>query len=205
MSIRSPPPNESIRKKRRRAASHDSIERRQPKKAKSAPLQLGIAKDTKQDPPSSHHKIPKRRGVTNRSHDSKQDSSDHRSQITRSSAVPAASGSASGSSQLVLLTKEALHQLNESTHSAGSQNSGMSSGYEESLLSVVIVSSINAYDPEYVTALKERGIHFADGTREDLPRGLDELWKAILAPSDNPEPNDSDAESLRQDIYRRDE
>ena len=157
MSIRSPPPNKSVRKKRRRAPSHDSIERRQPKKAKSAPLQLGIAKDTKQDPPSSHHKIPKRRGVTNRSHDSKQDSSDHRSQITRPSAVPAASGSASGSPQPLRLTREALHLLNNSKPSAKSQSSGMSSGYDENPISEASASasSINAYDPEYITALNE--------------------------------------------------
>ena len=65
---------------------------------------------------------------------------------------------------------------------------------------MVTASSINAYDSEYVTALKERGIVLTDSTREDLPRGPDELWKAILAPRDSPEPNDSDAESLRQDV-----
>ena len=76
----------------------------------------------------------------------------------------------------------------------------MSSGYDENPISEAEAeaSLINAYDPEYITALNERGIYFADDTNEeDLPRGFDELWKAILAPRDSPKPDDIDAKSLR--------
>lgn len=57
--------------------------------------------------------------------------------------------------------------------------------------------TINAYSPNYLVALEDRGIYFADDEPEILPENFEKLSAAIFASRTTSEPGEGDAARLR--------
>ena len=60
--------------------------------------------------------------------------------------------------------------------------------------------AIIAYNFEYAEGLEQRRVFFATELGDERPPGLEELWTALLAPRESPEPDQGDIEVLRREI-----
>ena len=100
------------------------------------------------------------------------------------------------------LSEQALRQLNKlsrqsSSESSPSMTSGVTSGLPDSLVLEEPKGTINAYNEEYLLALSERGIEFADGAAHKMPSNLGALKEALKKKRSDPGPDDAEARRLR--------
>ena len=104
----------------------------------------------------------------------------------------------------VPLTKEALHQLDRINFPSASKAISLekSDQMADSTTTEEQKCSIGPYNPDYKSALEDRGIVFADDQDDLVPADLADLKEAILAPRKGPGPDEAAAKILRKQISR---
>ena len=197
MSIGSPRLDDNVHRKRQRTASQDSIERRPAKKARSGPHQQLSCKTIDLSATSFPRQSTTRWAVTEAGHNTKQDWFDFLGTSEGRHCLPNFPLPSANPPQRLPLTEESLRLLNNGCRSSGSKKSDMSTSYP-GLDTSPSDKAINAYDPEYLKALEERRVFFANDLSDEPPPGLDKLWEVLLAPRKSPEPDQDNIDALRE-------
>ena len=199
MSIGNPHRNHNVHRKRQRAASQGSIERRSAKKARPGPHHQFSRKAINLNATSFPRQSTTRRAATDVGYDTKQERLDfHRTSEERHSLPPSPLPSVD-SPQRLPLTEESLQLLNNGCLSSGFKKSEISTSYPASDLSPSD-EAINACHSGYLRALEQRQVFFADKSIDGRPPGLDEWKKNFHAPRKSPQPVQASLDELRRDI-----
>ena len=199
MSVGKPHLDDNVRRKRQRTASQDGVERRPAKKARSGPHHHFSRETINLNATSLPRKSTTRRAATDVGHNTKQDRLDYQRTSEGRHSLPHSPLPYANSPQRLPLTEESLRLLNNCYGPSGLQHSELSTSYA-SLGTSPSEKAIIAYNLEYTRALEERRVFFAAEFDDERAPGLDELWTALLAPRESPEPSEGSIEELRRDI-----
>ena len=174
MSIGNPHRNHNVHRKRQRAVSQGSIERRSAKKARPGPHHQFSRKAINLNATSFPRQSIMRRAATDVGYDTKQERLNFQRTSEERHSLPPSSLPSVDSPQRFPLTEESLQLLNNGCLSSGSKKSEISTSYPASDLSPSD-EAINAYHSGYLRALEQRQVFFADksidGRRLDSTSG----------------------------------